>query len=334
MLPARCVLLLSMLAAMAPLLAGQDVGQMAPNFAFSKSWNLLGEAKDLAAMQGRPVLVEHWATWCPPCVANVPHMNELHNQYGPRGLVIIAVSNEYVSAIDGFIKRYGLRYPVVQSTSAAGLYGVDSIPRAFLIDGTGRITWTGHPGKLTGAQIEPLLTATGGSGNVIPDPEGAASNAGLWFGLIGALAVVMLGALGWVWWKTSDRSVRPAVAYTPAYPAQVPPAGAPPPGNLPPGAAPAGSYPPPMPEAAPVAPQQDKQPASSGSQAAYLGKGGQGKTIRLTPSGRFPTVPYAPQAEQQLHPEPEPEMPEYPPAPSAPPVQFKPFHPGGPPPMR
>lgn len=334
MLSARCVLLLSLFVIGAPLWAGPDVGQMAPSFPFSKTWNLVGDVKDLAALQGRPVLVEHWATWCPPCVQNVPHMNELHDQYGPRGLIIIAVSNEYVSAIDGFIKRYGLRYPVVQSSSAAGTYDVDTIPRAFLIDSSGRITWTGHPGRLTGAEIEPLLSSAAGTGTMLPAPPDATSNGALWFALIGGLAIVMIGALGWVWWKTSDRSLRPVVAVAPAYAPPGAPAAGPPPGMPPPGAAAPGVYPAPVPPPEPEAARTDKQPASSGSQAAFLGKGGQGKTIRLTPSGRYPTVPYAPQAEQQLHPEPEPEIPEYPPAPAAPPVQFKPFHPGGPSPMR
>lgn len=244
-----------------PLFAEVDVGDAAPNFTFSKSWNLAPGFPDINSLRGRPVLVEHWATWCPPCVDNVPHMNELHDSYSARGLTIIAVSDESPAVIERFINRHNLRYPVVQSRLAGGLYGVAGIPHAFLLNAAGAVTWTDHPANLTGAMIEPLLGASAASAAApITMPASSAAPGFLWLGVVVLLAVFAVGALGWFWWSTRDRVSRPApVNFTPY--AQAPPQPPGPHGQPPQYPPPPTSLvPPPMPPAGPPAPYSPHPP--------------------------------------------------------------------------
>lgn len=342
--PCRLLLLMVVLVT-APLSAQVAVGREAPNFVFSKSWNLMAGYNDLESLNGRPVLVEHWATWCPPCVENVPHLNQLHDAYSSQGLTIVAVSSERPSTIEGFVQKHGMRYPVVQSANAGNLYGVSSIPHAFLLNPKGKVVWEGHPGELTGPDLErmvglrPPLTTGSTMESAVPVPQ--EGGAGIWILVIGALALMTVGALGWFWWKTSDRPAKAStMVYAPAY------AGAPQP-QQPPGAPPQGAPPSePAGPAAVLAPSQ--RPASSTAVAPLLTQPGSGpssgmtRSIKLTPSGRFPTVPYAaggppqPQGYPQAQPLPqeiEPEIltPDQLPAPAPPgrPIQFRPFNAGG-----
>ncbi|MBE7493039.1 MAG: redoxin domain-containing protein [Planctomycetes bacterium] len=346
------LLVLAAVLAAAPLCAVLGVGRDAPNFRFSKSWNISSNYPDLESLGGRPLLVEHWATWCPPCVANVPHLNELHDTFSANGLTIIAVSNERPSIIEGFVSQHGVRYPVVQSSTAGGQYGVESIPVAFLVNPAGKIVWTGHPAELKPADIErmvgirPARPVGGPTGSAVGAAPGGTPGEGsgmLWVVLIGGLVVMLLGALGWVWWKTSDRPRRPQTAmisapYPPA-PGQSPAQGSP----GPPAA---------MPQGPTAVLATSQRPASSTAVAPLLadasatpgapGSSGKARTIKLTPSGRFPTVPYTPGEAQPIEPEApqppqvypppyaqplQPEVP--PPAPPGKPVQFRPFNAGG-----
>lgn len=329
----------------APLCAQIPVGRNAPNFGFSKTWNLAAGFNELDSLNGRPVLVEFWATWCGPCVKNVPHMNSLQDAFGQQGLTIVAVSDEKASVIDSFVRSHGLRYPVVQAANAGGLYQVSSIPAAFLVDTRGKVIWQGHPAALSHEDIERMLGLKATRASILV-PSGAEAGAEgtsgvMWVALIGVLGLLMVGALGWFWWKTSDHARRPKQTLSlPAYGAVAASPGA---GSPPGPAAPVPGGP-----AAVVATAQ--RPASSTAVAPLLTDAGKGpssgatRAIKLTPSGRFPTVPYAP-APGALQPELEPEehldaSPDQTPllqpdmdAPAIPPpgkpVQFRPFNAGG-----
>ena len=53
---------------------------------------------------GKPMMVEFWATWCGPCVAQIPHVNEIHKKYEPKGLVVIGLTQESNQEIKPFVK--------------------------------------------------------------------------------------------------------------------------------------------------------------------------------------------------------------------------------------
>jgi thiol-disulfide isomerase/thioredoxin len=94
-------------------------------------------------LSGKAVLVEFWATWCPPCRKNIPHLNDLHAKY--PDLVMIGLTNEDETTITKFEKEVPIKYIVGGGTSNEVFqeFGVEFIPTAFLIDKTGTVVWTG-----------------------------------------------------------------------------------------------------------------------------------------------------------------------------------------------
>lgn len=121
---------------------------------------------------GKAYLVEFWATWCGPCRATIPHLNELHSKFKEKGLVVIGqnVWERDESLVAPFVKKMGdkMSYRVAlddKSGSKEGKMaktwmeaaGRNGIPSAFLVDKTGKIAWIGHPMQLKEAQIEKVL---------------------------------------------------------------------------------------------------------------------------------------------------------------------------------
>lgn len=135
----------------APALADM-VGQKLPN----STLNYVGTKPELA---GKPLLLEFWATWCPPCRKSIPHLNEIHAKYKDRGLMVVGVTDEPNALIKKFQKDVPMDYAVATDTGGRlnEKMGVSSIPTAFLINKSGEIVWEGHPGKLTDADIEKIL---------------------------------------------------------------------------------------------------------------------------------------------------------------------------------
>lgn len=143
----------------APLLGQVTAGVEAPEVKVGKLLNSPVPFESLSELQGSAVLLEFWATWCGPCVAQIPHMVEIHNKYADRGLVILAMSNEPLATVEPFVQQKGMVYPIGidAGSTAMKTYGVQGIPRAFLIDKDGKIAWTDHPARLTEAEIEKVL---------------------------------------------------------------------------------------------------------------------------------------------------------------------------------
>lgn len=114
-----------------------------------------------AYRQGKPLLLEFWATWCGPCRENIPHLNELHKKYGPRGLQVIGVSQENSSTVERFMESVPMHYTVAQDVKGnlSDYFRIDAIPHAFLIDRQGNVKWSGHPAALDSGSIESLLVA-------------------------------------------------------------------------------------------------------------------------------------------------------------------------------
>lgn len=120
------------------------------------SANFMGAKPEL---EGTPVLLEFWATWCPPCRKSIPHLNEIYAKFKERGLVVVGVTDEPNSVIRKFQKEVPMDYPTATDTGGrlSEKMGVTGIPAAFLADKTGTIVWQGHPGTLTDADIEKAL---------------------------------------------------------------------------------------------------------------------------------------------------------------------------------
>ncbi|NOZ93726.1 MAG: TlpA family protein disulfide reductase [Acidobacteria bacterium] len=100
-----------------------------------------GEPVPITSYRGHPVLVNFWATWCPPCRAELPELQQLYTKYGPRGLKVAAVNvNRSSSGVAEFLKQHRLTLPVFRMDEATlRRLGVGSIPMSVLIDATGRV---------------------------------------------------------------------------------------------------------------------------------------------------------------------------------------------------
>ena len=80
-----------------------------------------GERVDLQAWRGRPLLVNFWATWCPPCVEELPMLNAFHTQHAARGWQVLGLAVDQPSAVRRFMEKLPLVFPV----GMAGLAGTE-----------------------------------------------------------------------------------------------------------------------------------------------------------------------------------------------------------------
>jgi peroxiredoxin len=122
-----------------PPAAGAD-GGLAPNFTAK---NLHGQTVNLTDWAGKVRLVDFWATWCAPCREEIPMLNALHEEFGERGLVILAMSDEDASVIQRFVESHDVAYTnLTAPAEVSESYGVLGLPSAYLIDRDGKIVAT------------------------------------------------------------------------------------------------------------------------------------------------------------------------------------------------
>lgn len=89
--------------------------------------------------KGKVVLINFWATWCPPCIAEMPSMQKLYNDYHDK-IVFLFVTNETLDVINPFMEKHQYTFDVYRPTSHyPAQFDVTSIPRTFLIDNEGHI---------------------------------------------------------------------------------------------------------------------------------------------------------------------------------------------------
>ncbi len=110
----------------------------APQFTLS---DIEGRQLSLSHYRGKVVILDFWATWCPPCKKEIPDFISLQNQYASQGLQIIGIGLDEPSAVASFARQNGINYPVAVGDDAiANLYGgVSGIPTTFIIDRNGTI---------------------------------------------------------------------------------------------------------------------------------------------------------------------------------------------------
>ena len=124
-------------------LVGQSrikVGSPAPNFTFP---DLTGKTVSLSDYRGRLVFLNIWATWCPPCVDEMPSMEKLYNKFKSDQFEILAVSvdGEGSKVVAPFMERLNLTFPALldKKGKIKNIYGVTGIPESFIIGKNGII---------------------------------------------------------------------------------------------------------------------------------------------------------------------------------------------------
>jgi cytochrome c biogenesis protein CcmG, thiol:disulfide interchange protein DsbE len=104
-----------------------------------------GETYVLADLKGQAVLVNLWATWCPPCRAEMPAIQKMYEEYKDQGFIVLAVNMTYQDnplAVVPFAEEYGLTFPILldETTDTSRAYQVRSLPSSYFINRYGIIT--------------------------------------------------------------------------------------------------------------------------------------------------------------------------------------------------
>lgn len=152
-------------------------GDDAPKIQVSK-WAQGEEVKELEG--DKVYIVEFWATWCGPCIASIPHINDFHKKYQEKGLVIIGQNlGEDSKTVSDFVQKMSgkMTYRVTVDDKADGGWmgkhwltaaGQNGIPCAFVVNKKGKLAYIGHPMNIKESLLESLLAepstkAAGGS---------------------------------------------------------------------------------------------------------------------------------------------------------------------------
>ncbi|HSL42429.1 MAG TPA: redoxin domain-containing protein [Anaerolineales bacterium] len=122
--------------------------------------SLTGEREALANYRGSIVLVNNWATWCPPCKAEMPTLASYYDQHKSEGFTIIAIdAGDPVNVVSPFVQSYHLEFPVWLDPDGESLraFGNGTLPNSYVIDRAGmvRYAWTGEISK---AMLEKYIT--------------------------------------------------------------------------------------------------------------------------------------------------------------------------------
>ena len=114
--------------------------------------NLSGEIVSLEEYRGKPVLLHFWATWCKPCVKELPEIEAAYRDFHDQGFTVLAVDvGEEHDKVQTFVRRLGLTIPVLldHSSQAARDYNIIGLPVSFFIDKDGMISEQLSGGTLT-----------------------------------------------------------------------------------------------------------------------------------------------------------------------------------------
>ncbi len=100
-----------------------------------------GKAYNLDALRGRVVLLNFWATWCPPCRKEMPDMEKLYQRFAAKGLTVLAVSDEERDTVAGFLQKQHYTFPVLldPGRKVHAAFNVEGIPKSFLFDRGGKL---------------------------------------------------------------------------------------------------------------------------------------------------------------------------------------------------
>ena len=122
-------------------ISAPQAGFAAPDFTLKTPE---GEKYTLSELKGNAVLVNLWATWCPPCRAEMPAIEKMYQEYKDQGFVVLAIDMTYQddpANVVPFIQKYGLTFPVLleETGDVAAMYQLRSLPSSYFINRAGII---------------------------------------------------------------------------------------------------------------------------------------------------------------------------------------------------
>jgi thiol-disulfide isomerase/thioredoxin len=112
-------------------------GESAPDFTLTSD---SGRTVSLNSFGGKVLLLNFWASWCPPCVEETPSLSELAKEFVPKGLVVLAVSvDEKENAYRAFLQRFRPDFLTVRDSKLHEEYGTFIYPESYIIAADGRV---------------------------------------------------------------------------------------------------------------------------------------------------------------------------------------------------
>jgi thiol-disulfide isomerase/thioredoxin len=100
-----------------------------------------GGALDLTSLRGKVVLVNFWATWCPPCRKEMPDLQALQKKFDKQGLVILGITDEEQQKVKDFLSAQPYEYAILfdPNHDAAKQFGIEGIPKSYVYDRNGKL---------------------------------------------------------------------------------------------------------------------------------------------------------------------------------------------------
>ena len=137
------------------------IGYIAPDFQLTALDN---ETIQLAQQQGKPIILNFWATWCGPCRAEMPALQRISAEFQNTALVIGVNQAEQFAPVSDFAAEFGITYPILldQNNAISRLYRVRSLPTTYFIDSNGVIR-----DQIIGTASEAVLSSK--LENIMPD---------------------------------------------------------------------------------------------------------------------------------------------------------------------
>lgn len=116
------------------------IGELAPDFTLD---DLNGNSVSLGDFRGKPVVINLWATWCKPCLYEMPGFESAYKKYEDKGLVVLGINltaRDTIEDVRPFIDKLSLTFPILLDETgnvSSGLYGMKGLPMSYFIDSNG-----------------------------------------------------------------------------------------------------------------------------------------------------------------------------------------------------
>src|SRR3954447_5391475 len=103
--------------------------------------DLEGESWHLQELRGKVVLVNFWATWCPPCRKEMPDLDALAKRFASQGLIVLSITDENIAKVTSYILGHGVDYPILIDTDrkASEAFHIEGIPQSFVFNREGKL---------------------------------------------------------------------------------------------------------------------------------------------------------------------------------------------------
>jgi len=119
--------------------------------------DLDGNEISLSDFNGKILILNFWATWCPPCREEIPNFVEVYNEYESKDVQFIGVSNEDISTLISFVEDYNISYPIlIDNANVMEKWEIRAIPTTFVFDREGHIIFK-NVGMMTREQLENII---------------------------------------------------------------------------------------------------------------------------------------------------------------------------------